>query len=97
MRWAALLQRVFEVAGQLCWPSACESKIHRDALRCPRCGHAMRLIAAIEDPGVARSILECLKLPAQAPPLADADTAPEGSLQPAEDWDFDQSPTFNEP
>jgi hypothetical protein len=55
----------------------------------------MRLIAAIEDPGVARSILECLKLPARAPPLAAA--APEGSLQPAEDWDLDQSPTFNEP
>jgi hypothetical protein len=47
MRWAALLQRVFEVAGQLRWPSACESKIHRDALQCPRCGSTMRLIAAI--------------------------------------------------
>ena len=61
MRWAALLQRVFEI----------------DALRCPRCGRAMRLIAAIEDPDVARRILECLKLPARAPPLEAAAAAPE--------------------
>jgi hypothetical protein len=46
-RWAALLQRVFEV----------------DALRCPGCGARMRLVAAIEDPEVARKILECLDLP----------------------------------
>jgi ribosomal protein S27AE len=51
-RWAALLLRVFEV----------------DALRCPRCGSRMRLIAAIEDPAVAERILECLKLPSRAPP-----------------------------
>jgi len=31
----------------------------------------MRLSAAIEDPDVARRILECLKLPARAPPLGD--------------------------
>jgi hypothetical protein len=55
MRWAALLQRVFEV----------------DALRCPGCGSTMRLIAAIEDPDVARRILECLELPARAPPLGE--------------------------
>ena len=47
-----MLQRVFEI----------------DALQCPRCGSTMRLIAAIEDPTVARKILECLKLPARAPP-----------------------------
>ena len=51
LRWAALLQRVFEV----------------DALRCPGCGARMRLLAAIEDPVVARKILECLDLPARAP------------------------------
>jgi len=56
MRWAALLQRVFEI----------------DALRCPRCGSTMRLVAAIEDPETARRILECLELPARAPPLGDA-------------------------
>jgi hypothetical protein len=38
-----------------------------DALRCPRCGSTLRLIAAIEDPTVARKIPECMKLPARAP------------------------------
>lgn len=80
IRWAALLQRVFEV----------------DALRCPRCGQTMRLIAAIEDPHVAHRILECLKLPARAPPLADAAGATEEPVRPGDDWDFDQSPTFDE-
>jgi len=62
MRWASLLQRVFEV----------------DALQCPRCGATLRLIAAIEDPMVARKILECQKLPARAPPLVPAaDDAPD--------------------
>jgi hypothetical protein len=83
MRWAALLQRVFEI----------------DALRCPRCGATLRLIAAIEDPMVARRILECLKLPARAPPLAPAAAeAPDLELGLDEDdWFFDQSPTHDEP
>jgi hypothetical protein len=38
-----------------------------DALRCPGCGARMRLLAAIEDPEVARKILECLDLPARPP------------------------------
>jgi len=81
MRWAALLQRVFEV----------------DALRCPRCGSTLRLIAAIEDPMVARRILECLKLPARAPPLAPAAAdAPDLGLG-EDDWLFDQSPAHDEP
>ena len=81
MRWASLLQRVFEV----------------DALRCPRCGSTLRLIAAIEDPTVARKILECLKLPARAPPLessaADAPDLGHGE----DDWLFDPSPVHDEP
>jgi hypothetical protein len=56
MRWARLLQRVFEI----------------DALRCPHCGSTLRLVAAIEDPAVARKILECVGLPARAPPLEPA-------------------------
>jgi hypothetical protein len=32
----------------------------------------MRLVAAIEDPAVARKILACLDLPARAPPLEPA-------------------------
>ncbi len=65
MRWASLLQRVFDV----------------EALRCSPCGSTMRLISAIEDPAVARKILECLKLPARAPPLepAAADTPDRGA------------------
>jgi hypothetical protein len=56
----------------------------------------MRLLAAIEDPEVARQILGCLGLPARGPPLAappgasvDSDHASwdEESL-----WDFDQAP-----
>ena len=76
-----MLQRVFEL----------------DALRCPRCGSTMRLIAAIEDPMVARKILECLKLPARSPPLApaEADTPDRGSDD--NDWFFDQSPAHDEP
>ena len=81
MRWASLLQHVFEV----------------DALRCPRCGSTMRLIAAIEDPTVARKILECLMLPARAPPLEPAapDTPDLGQAE--GDWLFDQSPVHDEP
>jgi hypothetical protein len=96
MRWAALLQRVFEVAGQPCWPSACESKIHRDALCCPRCGATLRLVAAIEDPWVAEKILACLDLPARAPPLAPP-AAELNDVDPALVEDFDQSPTYEDP
>ena len=52
------------------------------------------MIAAIEDPDVARKILECLKLPARAPPLEPA--AASGALLEPDapdregDWDFDQ-------
>ena len=63
-----MLQRVFEV----------------DALQCPRCGSTMRLIEAIEDPMVAQKILECLKLPARAPPHASA-AADAPDLRPDED------------
>jgi len=52
--WAELLQRVFEV----------------DALRCPRCGGRMRVLAAITEADAARRILACLNLPTRAPPLA---------------------------
>jgi len=76
-----LLQRIFEI----------------DALRCPHCGSTMRLIAAIEDPMVARRILECLKLPARSPPLAPAE-ANALNLRPDDnDWFFDQSPAHDEP
>jgi len=82
LAWASLLQQVFEV----------------DALRYPGCGARMCLLAAIEDPEVARKILECLDLPARAPPLepatssaalgAEADFAD----QEQQSWEFDQTP-----
>ncbi len=81
MRWARLLMRVFEI----------------DALRCPRCGASLRLIAAIEDADVAAKILTCLGLPARAPPILPAQAAAarvEGD--PTHD-DFDQTPAFNDP
>ncbi len=57
----------------------------------------MRAIAAIEGPDVARKILECMKLPARAPPLepAAADTTDPGKAE--DDWHFDQSPVHDEP
>jgi len=78
--WAELLQRVFAV----------------DALRCPRCGARMRVLASIEDAEVARKILECLDLPARAPPLSPAPSASprheaeSSGEEPA--WVFDQTP-----
>ena len=78
-RWAELLQRVFEI----------------DALLCHRCGSTLRLIAAIEDPAVARRILECLELPARSPPVQPASWAaiPAEPVAPVLDagWEFDQS------
>jgi hypothetical protein len=53
------------------------------------------LIAAIEDPAVARWILECLKLPARSPPIEPASwtAIPAESVAPDRDadWEFDQS------
>jgi hypothetical protein len=43
-----------------------------DVLECAACGGRMRVIAAIEDPRVIRAILDCLDLPARAPPTAKA-------------------------
>jgi hypothetical protein len=81
--WADLLQRVFEV----------------DALRCPDCGSRMRILAAITDPAVARRILECVELPARAPPLAAPLAAGrafssqlDAPYDEAEPFEFDQSP-----
>ncbi len=81
-RWAVLLRRVFDI----------------DALRCPCCGSTLRLIAAIEDPAVARKILECLELPARAPPFepASANDVPDPAYGEAT-WEFDQTPSYDKP
>ena len=55
----------------------------------------MRLVAAIEDPDVARKILACLDLPARAPPLVPAPSASAGrDDEPsggAPAWELDQT------
>jgi Putative transposase/Transposase zinc-binding domain len=84
LRWAALLQRVFGL----------------DALRCPRCGGTLRLIAAIEDPAIARRILVCVGLPARAPPITAASSSDAISgqvFEVDERCDFDQTPPHDEP
>jgi hypothetical protein len=58
--WAALLKRVFGV----------------DVLQCSRCQGKMRLIACIEEPDVARKILEHLGLRAEALPILRAQAPP---------------------
>jgi len=52
MRWARLLERVFDI----------------DIERCPDCGGRLKIIAAIEEPAVIGRILTHLGLPARAPP-----------------------------
>ena len=56
MSWARLLKRVFDI----------------DIKRCPNCGGALKIIAAIEDPPVIVKILCHLGLSTRAPPRAPA-------------------------
>ena len=58
--WAALLKRVFGV----------------DVLKCSRCQGQMRVIACIEEPDVAKKILEHLGLPSEPLPTARAQAPP---------------------
>ncbi len=60
-RWAELLRRIFEV----------------DPLRCPRCGHEMRIVAFITQPRVIDRILTHLRRTA---------TEPRRSLAPPRRW-----------
>jgi hypothetical protein len=57
----------------------------------------MRLVAAIEDPEIARRILECLKLPARAPPLGEVPLRHGEPSRLEDDWFFDQSVADDEP
>jgi hypothetical protein len=54
----------------------------------------MRLVAAIEDPDVARKILACLDLPARAPPLQSARVESDGHE--SESWDDNPPWTFDQ-
>ena len=51
-----------------------------DVLECPRCGSRMRILAAIEDPVVARKILDSLGLPSRSPPVSPARRNPQPTL-----------------
>jgi hypothetical protein len=62
--WAQLMARVFAL----------------DVLECPRCGARMRILAAIEDPVVARKILDSLGLPPRPPPVDPARRNPHPTL-----------------
>lgn len=57
-RWAELLRRIFEV----------------NPLRCPRCSHAMRVVACITEPSVIDRLLTHLR--GQAPPARRARAPP---------------------
>jgi hypothetical protein len=50
------------------WAELMRATFGLDVLACPRCGGRMRYIATIRDGGVARNILEHLRMPARAPP-----------------------------
>ena len=63
--WAELLRRAFGV----------------DVLRCPRCGGARRLLAAIQDPDSIERVLQAMKLPSDAPELAPARAPPGGEQE----------------
>jgi hypothetical protein len=56
MSWARLLKRVFDI----------------DVEHCPHCGGNLKIIAAIEEPGVIARILAHLGLPTRAPPRTPA-------------------------
>ncbi len=54
----------------------------------------MRLVSAIEDPEVARKILECLDLPARAPPLGPV--SDESAGHESESWEEDAPEVFDQ-
>jgi hypothetical protein len=54
--WAELMRRVFDV----------------DVLKCGHCQGRLRILAAIHPPQNTRKILDCLGLPARAPPVRHA-------------------------
>ena len=54
--WASLMSRVFEI----------------DVLKCPDCSGRLRILAAIHPPINTRKILDCMRLPSRAPPIARA-------------------------
>ena len=56
---------------RLSWAQLLKRVFAVDAFQCD-CGGRMRILAAIDQPEVARAILDCLGLSSRAPPLAPA-------------------------
>ena len=67
-----------------------------DVLACPRCGDRMELIAALEDIGVARRILDHMGLASRAPPRGPPWRPQRGFVleRPAGDFDGIDAPAF---
>ena len=82
---------------RLPWADLLQRVFGVQALRC-QCGNPMRVLAAITEPAIAKSILDCMGLPARAPPLQPArapDSAADAWLEEAAAADFDQTPPEN--
>jgi len=88
IRWAQLLERIYEVLPLLC----------------PACGGEMKILAFLTDPPVLRAILVHLDLPDLPPPISSARAPPQTDLlldqtpefdptepEPAPELTFDQS------
>ncbi len=75
-RWVMLLARIYDVLPLLC----------------PRCGHAMRLVAFITDPVEIRRVLAHVGEPTRPPALSPARAPPQGELQ----WDQGAGDDFDQ-
>ena len=60
-----------------------------DVPECPRCSLRMKVLAQIHPPDTAGAILECLGLPARAPPVAPARRSAAPLFEPDPDWSCD--------
>jgi hypothetical protein len=73
---------------RLSWPELMRRVFAIDVLECPRCGGAIKILAAIHPPETTAAILACLGLPTHAPPTeparAEVGAAPQDSS--AADW-----------
>ncbi len=82
---------------RLPWADLLQRVFGLQALRC-QCGNPMRVLAAITEPAIAKNILDCMGLPARAPPLQPArapDSAADPWLEETAAGDFDQTPPEN--
>jgi hypothetical protein len=70
--WSELLQKVFAV----------------DVLACPRCNGRLKVIAYINEPAVAKQILDHLGLESQAPPPKKAAPTGADEVQPGPEYDL---------